>query len=290
MSLDRANLFLKIKNGKAFDLNEFNEGLYDDSVLIAFLENGNEILHLIPKGVVTEEIFEIAVEEDKCGRIMRHINPEDTLNYAKLAMSAISLDAKNVRYLSPSVIDTEFFFKALSYNSKTLSEFFVHHPELMDLIDSEILDDKIFKHCFSAEIISVCMKICTGEIVSERFSDDFIKLHLARVPGVASPVFRSDKRFLISDVIRNGQWPDNIDKPLDINDCFKKIFRATSSVFSIWYKGYILAQPLEEVIKNVKTESRIELIETLYSREELIPHMRNNHRALGRWLERDIGL
>ena len=70
------------------------------------------------------------------------------------------------------------------------------------------------------------------------------------------------------------------------------MMKPLSSTVQTWQIAYAMTFGIEKVVQAMKSPSRIELLESIYTRAEILPHLnqRKDLKAKGRWLEEDLGM
>lgn len=99
---------------------------------------------------------------------------------------------------------------------------------------------------------------------------------------------------LLFEIINDGAWPDAYlnSRPKDLDDALKKLLKPKNTTEQSWQRAYVMTFGLDEALKLCKSPGRMDVLEGIYSREEIMPHLKNRkgNRLKGEWLEDALGL
>ncbi|MBI6882601.1 hypothetical protein [Pseudomonas putida] len=275
-----------------FDKDEVEN--YSEEVLIAFTRNGKPVIPYLPKTKMTDSLLMAIAKSEKLYQLMRFITPEDTKLYREIAIMSVATFNYNAAYVDSSYIDEDFVTAALSMgNNKALGPFYVNHPSVMNELFSQ---DELEKLIESDNDLakSFLQDIIWGRVSEAPITDDFIKKCLPSCPSLVAALQNRDKFHLVVDVVRNGDWPESLlkDKPSDLKDAVKRMMKPMNSTAQTWQKAYAMTFGIEQAVKAMKSPTRIELLQSIYTKEEILPHLteRKDLKAKGRWVEDELGL
>lgn len=288
-STNSSELISLIGRGLTFSKYELEN--YDERVLIAFLRNGQSIFGLIPKEMVTERIRDIAAECDKSGNVMEYIAPGDSPAYRALSIAAVASNFGNLKHVEASMVDFSFIESVTKETPSAIVAFFQNYPAL---IASSF--DRVKLEAFLSERTGAAVKLIIdylgGRIETDLINDDFIQRMVAERPLIGTELFKSSKQALMVNSIKQGAWPPSIaeHKPESLADAIKKVMLPNSSNLQAWHKAYIKTHDTQAVIALMDTPARSAMLESIYTRDELMPFMKTNNKVKGRWLCDDLGL
>jgi hypothetical protein len=100
-------------------------------------------------------------------------------------------------------------------------------------------------------------------------------------------------RFILKGLISEGFWPTSLvgSKPGSLSDAVILIEPYTyTSLKERAYLHFICSFPIDQVLPLLKSKSRMYLLQTLYSTEDLRPHMKEFPFLKGIILESELGL
>lgn len=278
--------------GYSFDLKEIDD--YNDDVLIAFAVNDISIIDKLPKSRMTDPVLFAVAENEKFWDILRFVNDEDTAHYRDLAIRAVATNPRNLQFVHERHVDTAFVGNVLALDgSHSITSFFNLHQD----VAKEFFGDDGLEALMKADQAArsrVLHDFLTGILSSAPISESFIRDSLVVCPGLISSLKTSGRENLGIEVIKDGGWPEQYasDRPTDLKDAVKRMAKPMSTVAQAWQKAFAKTFGIAEVVKAMKSSRHIELLETMYSRAEILPHLnqRKDFKAKGRWLEEDLGL
>lgn len=267
---------------------------YSDEALIAFAETNHSFIDQLPKERMTDKVLFAVAEHDTFFSVLSFVNPEDTTRYRDLAIKAVSKTPANLYFVDTSYVDKSFLLEVVTpKNPSAIAYFFKHYPALTSEtfspkdLESLLLHNAGIRNSFLHELL-------TFKSITANISDEFIRHSLPSSPGIIASILETDKRNLALEVINAGEWPEQYaaDKPIDLKDAVKRIMKPMSSTAQAWQKAYAMTFGIEAVVKIMKTPTRIAILETMYTREEIKPFLKakNDHKLKGRWLEDDLGM
>lgn len=283
----------QIKKGgwRFFEVDDVH--LYNDDILIAFAQCGTFFMDRIPRHMMTDPVLSVVAELDKTNQCLRFFTPDDTPIYRELAVKAVASSSGNLMYVSEDFVDAEFVRDTVTSGPSSLCAFLRGYPAIVH----QIYDKPGLEALLSADTIArnqVVSDALKGKFETPLITDDFIQQSLLVCNGLIGSVLKTDKKHLVLDLINRGEWPEAYakDKPEDLKDAVKRMMKPMSSVAQSWQKAYAMTFGVAEVVKAMKAPSKMELLEAIYTREEILPHLtqRKDLKAKGRWLEDSLGL
>lgn len=278
--------------GYSFDIKEIDD--YTDDVLITFAVNDISFIDKLPKNRMTDPVLFAVAENEKFWDIMRFVNDEDTTQYRDLAIRAVATNSRNLQFVSDVYVDVAFFEAVLAAGGHYgISTFYTFHPDVAnqhfghDGLQALMEADNTIRN-------RVLHDFLHGGLNEANITDNFIKDSLVMCPGLAQSLKKTSREHLLQEVIKEGGWPLTYadDKPSDLKDAIKRMRKPMSSVALAWQRAYVKTFDMAEVVKALKAPSRIELLETIYTRAEIRPHLtqRRDTKIKGQWLEDDLGM
>lgn len=281
-----------IKKGWSF-YDESEAHSYNAEVLIAFAEAGQNFIHRIPKELLSESVLKSVAKNDKTNQCLKYISADDVIDYREIAVSAISSSYGNTRHVNDNYVDTNFIKEVAHKNPAALCAFLeLYHDLTHQALDIATFEDFVFHE--NANINQVVGGYLRNSFSTKLITDDFIKRSALKSPSLIYPLLHSTKKQIAFDLINNSEWPEAIinDKPTDLKDAVKRMMKPLSSTVQTWQIAYAMTFGIEEVVRAMKSPSRIELLESIYTRAEILPHLnqRKDLKAKGRWLEEDLGM
>lgn len=279
------------KGWRRFDNEDIHE--YNDDILIAFAQRGDFFIHRLPKKMMTDKALSVVAELDKTNQCMKYISKDSTPIYRDIAVKAVASSYGNLTYVSKDVIDVDFIRDTVSRGATSLCGFFDHYSDLVHQTYSPSeLEDILCANSIARN--QVVGSILRGKIDTSLITDAFIQQSLLVCNSLASFIRKTDKKHLAFDLINQGGWPEAYvdDKPTDLKDAVKRMMKVKNSTVQSWQIAYAMTFGIAEVVKEMKTPSRIELLQEIYSREEILPHLskRKGSKIKGQWLEDELGL
>jgi hypothetical protein len=289
MAMGKNALLDQIGRGLRFSKYELSQ--YDEDVLVAFLEDGQAIYVDIPADMITLRVQMAAAEFDQTGMLMQNIQPNDTTQYKALAIAAVASDWRNLKDVATDCIDQDFMNSVLEQTPEALVAFFTQDPAMVEkAFDQTSLEQFLMVN--QSALFATISAYVSGGISTNLITDTFIQKMTMSMAGLGSKVFKSSRQHLMLDGIRDGGWPETLfeGRPVDLEQGIKRAMKPTSSLKLDWHKAYIKSHDIKEVVKAMKTPQREEMLLSLYTREELQPHMLKNQRVKGKWLSDELGL
>lgn len=285
-------LLENIKKGWAY-YDESEAHSYSDEALIAFAEAGQNFIHRIPKDLLNETVLNAIAKNDKTNQCLNYILPEDIVDYRSIAVAAISSSVGNVRYADSKYVDHDLILEVANNNPAVLGTLLETYPDVThQAISIDTFEDLVFRK--SANINQVVGGYLRNSFSTNLITDDFIRRSALKSPSLIYPLLHSEKKQIALDLIKNSEWPEAIinDKPTDLKDAVKRMMKPLNSTVQTWQMAYAMTFGIEAVVRVMKTPSRIELLESIYTRAEILPHLtqRKDLKAKGRWLEEDLGM
>ena len=290
---ETAKLIDTINTGSySFDLNEIDD--YTDEVLIAFAVNDKTIIDKLPKSRMTDPVLFAVADNERFWDILRFVNDEDTNQYRALAIRAVATNSRNLQFVPERHVDPEFLGDVLALGgSYAITSFFNLHPAVTNEFFGQNGLEALMENDQSVRT-RVLHDLLIGHLQDAPITDVFIKDSLVVSPGLVASLHRSGREHLALEVIRDGGWPEQYaaDKPSDLKDAVKRMAKPMSSTAQSWQKAYAKTFGVAEVVKAMKSSRHIGLLETIYTRAEILPHLtqRRDLKAKGRWLEEDLGM
>lgn len=279
------------KGWRSFDVDGMFQ--YNDDILIAFAENGKSFIQHLPEHRKTDPVLSVIAELDKTNQCMKYISQESTSIYQELAVKAVASSYGNLSYVSKNVVDADFMRETVARNARALSGFFesysdlVHQTYSQSEMEAVLGSNKVARN-------QVLISVLQERIKTPLITDEFIQGSLLVCHSLASFIRKTDKKHLVLDLISQDGWPEAYvdDKPTDLKDAIKRMMKATNSTVQSWQIAYAMTFGIAEVVNVMKTPSRIEMLEEIYSREEILPHLskRKGSKIKGQWLEDELGL
>lgn len=282
----------KIKAGtRFFDPNDAD--LYNDAILIAFAQSEKMIVNRLPRNLMTDPVLLAIAQYSRYNLCMNYISPEQTQSYRDIAMIAVSKNHSNLKFVKEDIVDADFVRETVARGPRSLCAFFNGYYDLVHQIydkqslEAALRDDKGAR----TEVINMVLR---DQLETPLITDTFIQESLLLGTSLISFILKNHRKHLAIDLIGQGKWPESLanDKPTDLNDAVKRMMKPMSSTVQDWQRAYAMAFPIAEAVKAMKTKSKLELLETIYTRAEILPHLtqRRDLKAKGRWLEEDLGM
>jgi hypothetical protein len=280
------------KGFRGFDRDEISH--YNEDILVAFAEKrATFFLHYLPKSLKTDRLLSVIAETDKTNQCMRYISKNSTPIYRELASKAVASSYGNLTYVSKEVVDSDFIRETSSRAANSLYGFFEQYPDLVHQtfstteMEAVLWADK--KACNQ-----VVNGVLRGSIKTPLITDEFIQKSLLVCPSLISFIRKTERNHLALDLLNQGEWPEAFasDKPTDLKDAVKRMMKPKNSSVQNWQIAYAMTFGIAEVVKAMKTPSRIELLEEIYPKEEILPFLSNRQgmKIKGQWLEDSLGL
>lgn len=278
--------------GCSFDINEIDD--YTDDVLIAFAVKDISFIDKLPKNRMTDPVLFAVAENERFWDIMRFVNDEDTTQYRDLAIRAVATNSRNLQFISDQYVDVTFLEAVLAADGYySISAFHTFHPDVanqhfgQDGLQTLMESDATIRDRLLHEFLN-------GNLNNANITDEFIKDSLVMCPGLAQPLKRASREHLLVEVVKEGGWPAAYanDKPSDLDDAIRRMRKPMSSIALAWQRAYVKTFDMTEVVKALKAPSKIEMLETIYTRAEIRPHLtqRRDAKIKGQWLEDDLGM
>jgi hypothetical protein len=267
---------------------------YSDDFLVAFAERDISFINKLPKSRMSDPVLFAVAENEKFWDMLRFVNDEDTTQYRALAVRAVATNSRNLYFVPETYVDRQFLSDVLALGGNyAIDSFYSLHPQvakeffgphgLEELMESDLnirnrlLSDFLIGHLENADI-----------------TESFVQESLVLCPGLVASLKRSGREHLVVEVIRQGGWPEQYasDKPTDLKDAIKKMKKAISSVAAGWQRAYIKTLGTAEVVRAMKSARTLEMLENIYTREEILPHLTNRRdlKTKGKWIEDALGL
>jgi hypothetical protein len=274
----------------------FDEALidqYNDDVLIALVENGKTFIHRLPQHLKTDPVLSVIAELDKTNQCMKYISQGSTPIYRELAVKAVASSYGNLRHVAEDIVDAGFVRDTVAMRASSLCAFFEQYPALVH----EIYSTAEMEAVLCADTIArnqVVNDFLRGKFETPLITDAFIQQSLLVCNNLVGFLLKTEKKHLALDLIKQGEWPEKYanDKPSDLKDAVKRMMKVKNSTAQEWQKAYAMTFGIAEVVKVMKTPSRIELLEAIYSKEEILPFLSKGKdmKIKGQWLEDALGL
>lgn len=276
----------------SFQLAEIDD--YTDEVLIAFAVNNKSIIDKLPKSRMTDPVLFAVAENEDFWEIMRFVNEEDTNQYRGLCIRAVAKNSRNLQFVNERHVDKDFLGNVLSLDgSYSIDSFYRFHPDVTneylgkDGLQKLMENDLTLRHRLLHNFLH-------GNLNNAPITDIFIKDSLIQCPSLILYLKKSSRHHLAVEVISEGGWPEQYanDKPSDLKDAVKRMIKPTSINAQAWQKAYAMTFGIADVVKEMTAPSKIKLLETIYSREEIMPHLstRSGLKTKGKWLEDALGM
>jgi hypothetical protein len=264
---------------------------YNNEELVAALTEGRNILYDLAKSRVTDEMREAAVGSQSQGNYcaMKYIGFEDTPRYREFALTACMQNSGNIPYLSPNIIDTSFIAEISRDGGYTPGLLFRHFSNAVN-IALDHLDSLKPIFLSTSSLLMIVKYWADGKIQSPFLTAEFFAERISSYGIFADAFYKTRWENLLLNSIKSGGWPDNITKPDSLKSAVKMAMTVNSSLQQKWYLAYIKTHPIEEVVKHMNTDARLDALNKMYTREELLPHLAKNTKARVKWLEDDLGL
>lgn len=274
--------------------NEYDLPDYNEEILVELARHGSSFIHKLPAHLKTEQVILALAENDKSNTFMSHISPSDTKAYRDVAIKAISSSPGNVRYVESSYIDKNFMIDTVSASPQALSALLKEYHDIFhDTFDTTAVE-KALDRSDSARTMFLS-GIISGKTPTTLIFDEYIKKTLLSTPSIAGHLMRANfKTNLLLEIISEGGWPDAHSncKPNNLDDAFRKLLKPKSTTVQSWQQAYVMTFGLEKALKLCKSSGRMDVLEGIYSRDEIMPHLKNRkgNRVKGEWLEDALGL
>lgn len=282
----------KIKAGiRFFDPNDAD--LYNDEILIAFAQADKMIVNRLPKDLLTDPVLLAIAQYSRYNLCMNYISPEQTEIYREIAMIAVSTNHSNLKFVKADIVDVDFIQETVARGPRSLCGFFERYHDLVHQIyDKQSLEAAIREDRGArTEVMNMVLR---EKLETPLITDTFIQESLLLGTSLISFILKNHRKHLAIELIGRGEWPASLanDKPSDLNDAVKRMMKPMSSTTQDWQRAYAMTFPIAEAVKAMKTKSKLELLETIYTRAEILPHLtqRRDLKAKGRWLEEDLGM
>lgn len=274
--------------------NEYDLKDYNEEIVVELARHGGSFAHKLPGHLKTDLVLMVLAENDKSNCLMKHTSPNDTHLYRDVAIKAISSSPGNIRHVETSYIDKQFIIDTVNAAPQSLCTFLKEYPGIVhDTFDSVSIE-KILDSNISARTMFLSA-IARGDIQTPLICDEYIKKSLPTTPSIAGHLLRMDfKTNLLLEIIDEGMWPDAYlnGKPKNLDDALKKLLKPKNTTEQSWQRAYVMTFGLDEALKLCKSTGRMDVLEGIYSREEIMPHLKNRkgNRLKGEWLEDALGL
>jgi hypothetical protein len=272
-----------------------DEPSYSDEILIAFARHGVDFIEHLPKSRMSDPVLLAIAENTNSSHLhpLRYFNPEDTKIYRDLAILAVAGSCVNLNYVSEEFVDAQFIRDTVEKSPYSLTEFLTKYTSVVEQAYDTTAIEAILEA--NQQVRSnVIFGLLHGDFKTPWVTDNFIKRSLVPCPGLMIALLDTDKSHLGIEIVREGQWLDFYakDKPADLKDAIKRMRKPMSLVAQSWQLAYAMTCDIAEVIKSLKHPRKIELLESIYSRDEILPHLskRTDFEIKGKWLEDALGL
>jgi hypothetical protein len=266
---------------------------YNDDVLIALAENGKTFIHRLPQHLKTDPVLSTIAELDKTNECMKYISQGSTSIYRELAVKAVASSYGNLWHVAKDVVDTAFVRDTVAMKASSLCAFFERYPALVHEIYS-IAEMEVVLCADTIARNQVVGAVLRGKFETPLITDAFIQQSLLVCHSLVGFVLKTERKHLALDLIKQGKWPEKYenDRPSDLKDAVKRMMKVTNSTAQEWQKAYAMTFGIAEVVKEMKTPSRLELLQQIYTRQEIAPHLpkRRGSKIKGEWLEDSLGL
>jgi hypothetical protein len=288
---------------KPFDINENLTQLEKDHLVIEHIERGNKVIdldpelvtlrvlrtlasdpsgfRLIPEKYLTDELLQTGMGYIQGREADLHRTVDYKLNYRLLAIKKIQQGSFTLAAINYDLIDKRMILQALK--SSAMGGNGVISKIRPSLIDDEIALaslDTGYKFFFSvAPNYSFSLSTWTSAILKDEAYWAFAA--------------KDECLPILKELLKAGYWPVKTLGPRPesiksaIIDYRKEGF---DSFMDVIYMNYIKSFPMEETLPWLEAKSRMALRESLYSIEELKPHMRQFPYLKGLVLESSLGL
>lgn len=268
---------------------------YSDEILIAFAKSSVDFIEHLPKSRMTNPVLLAIVENTISSHAhpLRFFSPEDTAIYRDLAVLAVAGSCVNLNYVSDEFVDAQFVQDTVEKSPYSLTELLKQHTNIVE----QAYDVTALEALLEANQqvrTNVIFGILHGDFKTPLVTDGFIKRSLVSCPGLMIALLNTDKSHLGIEIVREGQWPEFYakDKPSDLKDAIKRMNKPMSGVAKSWQLAYAMTCDLSDIMKTLRHPRKIELLESAYSRAEILPYLskRQDLKRKGEWLEDALGL
>lgn len=266
---------------------------YSDEVLIIFARKKNDIIKYLPKDRMSYDVLRAVVENDQRMHAFEYITSRDTDSYRELALLAVEKSWTSLKFIEREFVDSDFFKQSIQVKPKAIYTFLLHYPALVEaLLSSQDLEAMLDIDRFSRN--AIVGSVIRGKTETSLINDDYIKQTLLTCPNLLSDTTKSDRKSLAMELLDEGGWPADYSglKPSGLNEAIKQLKTLTKGTQADWNRAYIMSFGIDQVVKAMRSPSKLPLLETIYTREEILPHLtqRRDLQAKGRWLEDDLGM
>jgi hypothetical protein len=289
--MTRNDVTKRIKSGYAYRFDELPQEHLDKNLIMAWLRGTDGSLAEVPKHLIDDDIRRHAVSTSHDDMRtedypLKSISMSDTQCYEELVMLALAQSSMNMEYVDHALHSEEFFLRALDVNSQCmmgfLSRWAATKIEWSDaLIDAAIIKSSVYMRFFD----------------KSRIKKETVKRLVAE--GLVSATEVAGTGFLdaMTELMSEGYWPKKVKKPSSIEGAFVLLLDAHPKVetLCIYYKCFLRTYPMEDVLPLMKSPELQALMLSIYTTEELNPHLRSGllkgaGRVRGKLLEDGLGL
>lgn len=207
-----------------------------------------------------------------------------TEKYEQAAIHGLSNNKLYLGTVHPELITKSMLLTAIANKTIGPDRELLTNNHISKLIDDEVGAisiqhklDFVFKHQGGSNI--------SDELWIKAINDE---------PGVSKYLVGKQRDDLLKGLIENGFWPENFlgSKPVDLPASVSKLAKnaVKDEYQALMVKALILTYPIEEVLPLFKTPARKKILGSLYSIEELRPHMKAFPFIKAAVLEESLGL
>lgn len=285
-------LIRKIENGQAyFDEDEVDR--YSDEVLIAFAHQRQNFIEYLPKSRLSYAVLKAVIDHDQFGNALKYVSSKDTPHYKQICILAVANGWTQLKHVEPEYVNAEFYRKTIAQNPKAIYGFLLRYASLLEqLIKPQELEDLLNTGIFNrTAIIGGVLK---GKIKTQLIRDSYIKELLLFAPHQLAEALKTEFKPLALEMVADGAWPEEFvdQKPSSLKDSVKALKAAGNTSVTAWHKAYIMNFGIEKAVNAMKAPGKLELLETIYTREEIKRHLKGHYgnEAKGKWLDEEMGL
>jgi hypothetical protein len=222
----------------------------------------------IPLALITDDLMDKGIQHISKSARFEDFSGSAIDKYRLVARKSLELRSIYLGTLHPELIDKPILLAAI--NSGTVGP---DRAILNNLALSEFIDNEIGEACIAAR-----MDFAFKHPGSVNISDDVWVKAINDEPGVSKYLVGRNRDGLLKALIGNGFWPEVFlgNKPKDLATAVGALAKnsKTDGYESMMFKALILIHPIEEVLPLFKTPARKKFLGTLYSIDELKPHMK----------------
>jgi hypothetical protein len=238
----------------------------------------------IPLALITDDLMEKGIGFISKNARFDDLNGSAIDKYRLVAIQALEARSIFLGTLHPELIDKPILLAAISNKAVGPDGSLLSNLNLSDFID-----DEIGKACIGARLDFVFKHLGSVNI-----SDDVWIEAIKDEPGVSKYLVGQSRDGLVKSIIADGFWPETFlgKKPKDLSTAVGVLAKNAKQdgYESMMIKALILNHPIEEVLPLFKTPARKKVLSTLYSIEELKPHMKDFPAVKSVVLEGALGL